>query len=109
MCRAQQPDGRAPVFTCPHADLNGEPPTGENYSYFGSDDNDQEQIEDFDVYKVLVALKGSNGQYGDLAVAPACQDLNDTHEQTPPTGVIATEEAQAAGFCVDVYRDEPNG
>jgi hypothetical protein len=88
---------------CPHNDANAEPGDSDyNYNHNDSGDPEQEQIEDFNDYPIQVSLK-VNGVYQPFAVAPSCQDLSTEFDGPPPTGVIATSQAQSAGFCVDVY------
>jgi hypothetical protein len=83
---------------CPHPDA--EPP-GETYLPEPGDTDDEEQAEDFEAYPIQVSLK-VDGVYEDFATAPSCRDLTDPNE-VGLTGAIVTPEAQAAGFCVDVY------
>jgi hypothetical protein len=85
-----------PDQQCPHPDP--EPP-GESYTGGGVDD--QEQAEDYYAYPIQVALKGSDGEYGEFQTAPPCRDLSD-EKQIGDTGEI-TGAAQQVGFCVDVY------
>jgi hypothetical protein len=100
---------------CPHAD-SGEPRTDYLYNspavdpgpYSQADVNEFEQVEDFNRWPLQFAIKNNDGNYptnldGSIAFAnaPSCVDLDPAHAGI--TGVIQSQAAQTAGFCLDVY------
>ena len=66
---------------------------GPSYGYFPG--------YDFEDFPMQVSLKVS-GSYQPFDEAPSCRDLSD-RTQRGLTGALVTPEAQAKGFCVDVY------
>lgn len=90
---------------CPHQYPGGEgvePEAGETYDYnlsCAECGDEREMEEDFAWYPTYVSLL-AGGNYLPFGEAPRCAPVGDVET----FGQLATEQAQAVGYCVDVNR-----